>query len=58
MRNKKGQFIKGSYQGFGFKMGNKLWRLRGKSPIGMNGKTHTKESKEKIRKAAFGLVIR
>lgn len=47
-RNKKGQFVKGSYVGFGFKKDNRFWRLRGKAPIGMRGKKHSSKSRKKI----------
>ena len=50
-RNKKGRFVKGNYAGFGFKVGNKFWRVRGESPIGMKGKQHSEKSKEKIKKS-------
>lgn len=46
MRNEKGQFVKGVYQGAGFKKGQSPWNV---------GKHHSLETIEKIRSAKVGI---
>src|SRR3990167_1516367 len=61
IRDKQGRFVKGIYQGVGFKKGHKLTKLRKKDYKGENnpfyGKKHPEEFKKRLSRERKGIHI-